>query len=395
MRRFSGLLLLVFTLMSYSAGILAQGIEFEHDKTFAELLVRAKKEDKIIFMDCYTTWCGPCKRLSADVFPQAEVGAYFNPNFINYKMDMEKGEGPEIAAEFGVRAYPTMLFIDGNKKVVNRVVGLVDPATLIAGGKTARNQLPGMLKSMKEKYKAGNREPAFLLEYLNALNDDGVQDDSLFKEYLTGATAEDLKQEKNNKTIFNITNSITSPGLAYILKNKDAYMKLMGDKAVDTKINGIAEKASNEALKKNNKELFEAAVRLLQTNKTPASEEKVVKLSMDYASRKNDWVAYDKYASDYIKKFGETNAEILNDVSWNYYLNVADQKLLTKASKWAYKAVNLKNNTTNNVTYAYLLYKLGNTKEAIKACDYAIIRAKEERIPATSALELKKVLGVK
>jgi hypothetical protein len=106
-------------------------------------------------------------------------------------------------------------------------------------------------------------------------------------------------------------------------------------------------------------------------------------------------VAYDKYASDYIKKFGETNAEILNDVSWNYYLNVADQKLLTKASKWAYKAVNLKNNTTNNVTYAYLLYKLGNTKEAIKACDYAIIRAKEERIPATSALELKKVLGVK
>ncbi len=394
MRKFSGLLLLAFILTTFSASY-AQGIEFEHDKTFAELLERAKKEDKLIFMDCFTTWCGPCKRLSADVFPKPEVGEYFNPNFINYKMDMEKGEGPEIAAEFGVRAYPTMLFIDGNKKVVNRVVGLVDPATLIAGGKQARNQLPGMLTALKEKYKAGNREPAFLLDYLNALNDDNVEDDSIFLQYLKLATPEDLKQDKNNKTIFNITNSITSPGLAYILKNKSAYTKLIGEKAVDTKINSIAEKASNEALKKNNKELFDAAVKLLEANKSPTSDEKVVKLSMDYASRKNDWVAYDKYASDYIKKFGENNAEILNDVSWNYYLNVDDKKLLTKASKWAFKSVNLKNNTTNNVTYAYLLYKLGDKKEAIKACDYAILRAKEERIPATSALELKKVLEAK
>src|SRR5690349_11740714 len=99
-----------YTLLLISNGY-AQGIEFVHDKTFQEILDIAKKENKLVFMDAYTSWCGPCKRMAANVFPDPEAGAFFNSNFINVKIDMEKGEGPGISGKYGVRAYPTLFWI--------------------------------------------------------------------------------------------------------------------------------------------------------------------------------------------------------------------------------------------------------------------------------------------
>src|SRR3954466_7010602 len=96
----------------------ADGIEFIHDKKFQEILDLAKAQNKLVFIDCYTSWCGPCKRLAASVFPDPEVGAFFNSTFINTKFDMEKEEGPSIAGKYSIRAYPTLLWLDGDGKVV-------------------------------------------------------------------------------------------------------------------------------------------------------------------------------------------------------------------------------------------------------------------------------------
>ena len=84
------------------------GVNFEH-LSFREALDKAKSEQKYVFMDCYTSWCGPCKNMTQNVFPQKKAGDYFNPKFICVKYDMEKGEGPELGKRFEVRAYPTFL----------------------------------------------------------------------------------------------------------------------------------------------------------------------------------------------------------------------------------------------------------------------------------------------
>lgn len=370
----------------------AQGIMFEENISFNDALARAKAENKIIFMDCYTTWCGPCKRLAANVFPVEEVGGYFNGKFINTKFDMEKGEGPSIAAEFGVRAYPTLLWIDGNRKVVNRVVGLVDPPALIAAGKQANNQAPGMLEEMRGKYDAGNRTPEFMQTYVDALFNEGVNFNKEFSEWLKSLSDKDLQNEKTTKQIFIYTTSVQSPGIPYILKNKAYYGQVLGEKVVAGKLSSLADKAMKEAINKNDKSIFDAGIKVLETFNAPDAAEQVNKLSMEYAARNNDWNSYDKYATAYIKKASAKDAYVLNDIAWNYYLNVNDTKLLQKAAKWALEAVNLKNTSTNNITYAYLLYKTGNIKEAIKSCDYAILRAKEERLPTTGAEELKRIL---
>ena len=98
------------------------GIIFEH-LTLKEAVAKAKESGKQVFVDCFTEWCGPCKMLARDVFPRPEVGKVFNARFVNLKMDMEKGEGLEVAKRYGITAYPTLLVINPDGTVAGKVVG--------------------------------------------------------------------------------------------------------------------------------------------------------------------------------------------------------------------------------------------------------------------------------
>lgn len=101
------------------------GIKFA-EISFQEALTNAAAENKLVFMDCFTTWCGPCKWLDANTFRDKQVGTYFNANFINVKMDMEKGEGIQLREKYDINAFPTLLVLDTKGNVVNKIVGAVD-----------------------------------------------------------------------------------------------------------------------------------------------------------------------------------------------------------------------------------------------------------------------------
>ena len=97
------LTVLLFSLL-ICIGITAQenkGVNFEN-LTFAQAIAKAKSGNgpNMVFMDCYTEWCGPCKQMDLVIFPQKAAGDYFNANFVNIKKDMEKGEGIDIAQNF-------------------------------------------------------------------------------------------------------------------------------------------------------------------------------------------------------------------------------------------------------------------------------------------------------
>ncbi len=105
--------------------------------TLKEAKAKANKEKKLIFIDCYTTWCGPCKNMSKKTFVDKAVGEYFNKNFICMKIDMEKGEGISLASTYTVEAYPTYLFLNAKGEVKHRDLGFIDAARFIEVGKTA------------------------------------------------------------------------------------------------------------------------------------------------------------------------------------------------------------------------------------------------------------------
>ena len=114
------------------------GIEFFHG-TFDQAKADAKKSKKLVFIDAYTTWCGPCKLMAKNVFTDAAVGEYYNSNFTNLKLDMETSEGQFVAKKYGVQGYPTFLFLDGDGNLVRKEMGYVDAKTFIGYGKSARN----------------------------------------------------------------------------------------------------------------------------------------------------------------------------------------------------------------------------------------------------------------
>ena len=75
----------------------AQGITFlPEGATFQQAVEQAKISKKKIFLDCYASWCGPCKQMARNVFTQQSVGDFMNPSFVCIKIDMEKGEGPAL-----------------------------------------------------------------------------------------------------------------------------------------------------------------------------------------------------------------------------------------------------------------------------------------------------------
>ncbi|MBL7897555.1 MAG: thioredoxin family protein [Crocinitomicaceae bacterium] len=115
---------------------LTVGITF-FEGTWAEALAKSKEDDKLIFLDAYASWCGPCKRMAAYTFTDEKVGAYFNEHFISYKMDMEKhAEGPRLSQKYSLTAYPTLYFINSDESVAHQTLGYHDPAKLIAVGET-------------------------------------------------------------------------------------------------------------------------------------------------------------------------------------------------------------------------------------------------------------------
>jgi len=105
--------------------------------TFEQALKEASKKKKLIFVDAYTSWCGPCKMMNSNTFKNVPAGEYFNANFISMKIDMEVGEGPAFAMKYGVRAYPTLLFINSKGEVIHKVLGFREGPGLVEEGKKA------------------------------------------------------------------------------------------------------------------------------------------------------------------------------------------------------------------------------------------------------------------
>jgi thioredoxin 1 len=110
------------------------------ENSWGEALKLAAAKNKYIFVDAYASWCGPCKLLKATTFKDSKVARFYNSNFINVAMDMEKGDGPQLAAKWGLQAYPTMIIFDPKGKPVYGTVGYIKADDLIKFGVKGLNK---------------------------------------------------------------------------------------------------------------------------------------------------------------------------------------------------------------------------------------------------------------
>lgn len=163
------ILISIVALLLLATQSFGQGIKFENIK-FDEALILAQKSKnkRQIFVDFFTTWCGPCRMMSEKIFPLKEVGTYMNANYVNLKIDAEKGEGVALAKRYNVDSYPTMLVLDADGKEVRRIIGSMSDYKEFIGRVAGNVSDETMMQEAKANYEK-EATATNAISYLDAL----------------------------------------------------------------------------------------------------------------------------------------------------------------------------------------------------------------------------------
>lgn len=227
--------IITISLISLSGFAQTPGISFFHE-AWDEALQKARQEKKLIFIDFFTEWCGPCYNMAHKVFVLPSVGDFYNNHFVNLKIDAEKGEGVALAKKYGVRVFPTYIYVDPQTaEAVHRSSSRQDASQFVFTGYSATK--PSLRSFYLEKeYDGGNRSRQLLIDYINYENSIYAHQkvEKAFGELIsTGAKLTDKDVwEVYCKTISGMNN----PYLQQVSDRYDEFCKLFGKKAVDDKL---------------------------------------------------------------------------------------------------------------------------------------------------------------
>ena len=364
-------LAVLIILILLGCGLQAQGIDFHHG-TWAEAVEKAQAEDKILFVDGFATWCGPCKALARNVFPKENVGDFFNEHFINVKMDMEKGEGPKFRKTYPVSAFPTLYFIAPSGEVVHKTKGAPrTPEALIDLARKATLLFDRSAAYMK-KYDTGDRSYETMYGLVKGLNKSNKPSLRYANEYLRDQ--EDLSTENNLKFLFEALTQVDTRIFKYFITHQGAIEKLFSADVIATKIEKAAKQTVMNAIDFESPELLAEAQNKfgqLYPNKSTSFN---AESNMTYAAATSDGELFLKSfkAGDFDDKKQKELIQVgLNKFSGN-------EKVLKSTEKWA-KALAQKENTAG----AYYLLAMTQVKQekvdhAIKSLEKCIAKSEEK-----------------
>ena len=227
---------IVFLLMVVIGGLPIIAQTNFRSLTLDEAIQAAKSENKLVFIDFYTTWCGPCKMMMKNVFPQPKVGEYFNNKYVCIKLDAEK-EGKEVAGRFQVKAYPTFVVLDTDEKVLlKKEGGNFDGLKFVSEIETGVN--PDMTpERLRERYASGERTPQLVDAYASLIMKEARQGrrmdqrkldeaNRIIFDYFNGLTDEQ-KLSAPNSFIYSYayTQSVVDPKAVYMIANREKFSK--------------------------------------------------------------------------------------------------------------------------------------------------------------------------
>jgi thioredoxin-related protein len=359
-----------------------RSIKFEHI-IFKEIKAKALLENKLIFIDAYTSWCGPCKQMAKNVFTNDTVADYYNKNFLNAKIDMEKGEGIDIAKQYDVRCYPNLLFVDGSGNLVHRIAGSMSVKEFVALGEETKN--PESCFSYYEKnYEKNKSNPSFLRKYIQARENTCLDVDNLVNDYFSLQKQSDLFNKENWEMIQAHTNSMLTNEYDFLIANQQKFHELYSVRSVNEKLDDIHRNTLFAIIKTkplDEKYYQEVKSKVLSSN-TDGSNLVAFDADLRLARKKEDWNTFAKLAVENIDIYYKDDVGMLNSIAWDFYEKVENKNALLKAEEWAKKASDTEKNYAFLDTYASVLYKLGKKQLALDAANNAIEEAKKEKLGA-------------
>ena len=382
--------LLTIFLSLIIGGIFAQseeGIQFTHG-SWSEVKQLAKEQNKAIFIDCYTSWCGPCKMLSKNVFPQEKVGQLFNTHFINYKIDMEKGEGPELKKQFNIKAFPTLIWVDKDGNELHKTVGAPKAEDLI---KTAQLVIDGKgLADLKRQYEARPDDYQTMLRYIEALGNAYEKQiiQSVLQAYFEKVKGSALLEKQNYNLLKDYAGDIYSPAFIWFDKHQNEFKKQYPPEEIDQKLFQSYLSYGHSLVKKDQVDYdgFKQYGKTLKKRKVVGREKMIAYIEESICRAEKNW-------DDYIDKVNDNINLAYHDADNSFlYYNWAkaidndanaQSKHYLQAAQWMEKAFEVSRwPLANNIVYLEeklkILKKAGLDKQEINQLEERIKQLKQQ-----------------
>jgi len=358
--------------------------------TWKEAFAEAKKQDKYLFIDCYTDWCGWCKVADKKTFPDKKVGVVLNTYFISVKVDMEQGEGVSLAQKYRVTGFPSYLMFAPDGTFAKKMFGYIEnPEEFAAEVKkslddTDRPSYPSKLmdktafpefytkafydKDSKEKRE--KPEPEVVNKWLSNQKD-------LFSEEAWSVMCRFPLSEDNSEKF---------------LSSIKSYVKLYGKVEVMDVVGNIASQKLDVAIESKDQNDLEMTLAFVDKHMSEDKEDTKAYFRLRFFKETENWLGYAKTAQVLIDKRGLKNdINGVNNYSWTIYENATDEKVLSMAIGWMSDVVKLDPQYMYLDTYAALFFKAGKYDEALTWADKAISVGKDndEDVEETKGLRDK------
>ncbi|UJF28842.1 thioredoxin family protein [Kaistella sp. 97-N-M2] len=364
--------LLSLFLLTISALLFSQeSIDFQN-LSFKEILAKAKSEKKLVFIDAYAVWCGPCKMMEKNIFPLPAVKDYYNANFINARFDMEKGEGRDLAVKYGIRSYPSFLFLNGDGEVVKKNLGYMGENDFLTIAKEANNP-KFRTASNKDLFDKGEKDPDFLQNMMRLYVDSDYElAKKVSERYFDVKKAEPLTKDDLGLLLY-FVKSTGDPNYKIFVAKKPEIIQLMSEDVynqfdANIKISKILENALDQKTGIINDDYFyKNAVPLIGQKD---AETAINRMKVLFYPTVNNFTGYEKAALAYYKDSEAFDAEELLKAAWIFSEHVSKPASLKKAEEWAEKSV-MKTETAENTYILAKLYSKTGKKENAKM--YAVI----------------------
>jgi thioredoxin-related protein len=374
---------LLLPLLSIAQDKIAQdkGVHFDHESSWTAIRAKAKAENKYIFMDCFTTWCGPCRFMSTTIFPQEEAGTWFNDKFINVKVQLDSSakddahvkswyvDAHNLMTKYDIRAFPTYLIFTPDGQVLHRAVGSTRTvAEFIKNIQPAFDTNTAFYPQLAQ-YRAGRRDTAFLRKLTEAC--DGVYDLKDGREIADTyfASVTDLYTPGTLSLLINFTESTADRGFPVFAEHADKVDQIMGKGIAEDRVSYILMRTYQTQAGKaaDGKEPDWNAMQKSMNEKYPAyAAEVTAKAKVLYYKQHNDWAHFQTAIVAYMTTYGThaTNAE-LNDYAWTVFQNCPDMTCVADALEWSKRSFQDQPDAGFMDTYANILYKMGKKDDAI------------------------------
>ena len=365
-----------FGLCFVLAGLMvqAQGIQF-FDGNWKDAMAKARAEDKLLFVDAFAKWCGPCKSMAKNVFTKQEVGDYFNANFINLKLDMEEADGITFGHKYQVSAYPTLFFIDGEGKVVKTVRGAQQADKLIALGNEANLKVDRTSK-YEQQYLDGNRDYDLVYNYVKALNAAGKPSLKVSNDYLNA----DPKITEDQRLQFILEAAIEADTKLFdqVVASEKKIRRLVGDEVFEEKCKSACTKTIDKAIAYEMESLMLESIKKAEKSFPDDAAIFAAGAKMRYYKVSNNKEKYTeayKTLAKYTKKTPEKMDPVVKDIVKNFK---DDPKMLDDAEVYAFKIFEHTPSFENLNTVCLVLVSKKDYDKAIKMVENAHKQAQKQ-----------------